>query len=151
METENFNNDSKKLEDKLDFSNLDGNHELFSNKNKKVISKFKIENPKNIWIDECISLTSKVYLCNCKGNIESKNKIKGISISQSKHKKFEEYKKCLDGEEYLRQSNNYIVRSINREMHLQEVKKTTSTFFVDKRNYLDNIKSLPLNYSYLRL
>ena len=34
-------------------------------------------------------------------NVEMKvKKIKGISKSQPKHYKFEEYKKCLDGEEY---------------------------------------------------
>ena len=32
----------KNLEDIFDFSNLDENHELFSNKNKKDIGKFKI-------------------------------------------------------------------------------------------------------------
>ena len=34
--------DLKNLEDFFDFSNLDKSHELFSNKNKKVIGKFKI-------------------------------------------------------------------------------------------------------------
>ena len=36
----------KKLEDIIDFSNIDKNHEIFSNKNKKVIGKFKLETPK---------------------------------------------------------------------------------------------------------
>ena len=40
--------DLKNLEDIFDFSNLNEKHELFSNKNKKVICKFKIETPKNI-------------------------------------------------------------------------------------------------------
>ena len=38
----------KNLEDTFDFSDLDENHELFSNKNEKVIGKFKIETPKKI-------------------------------------------------------------------------------------------------------
>ena len=58
----------------------------------------------------------------CKNNIEGSNKIKGNSISQSRHIRFEEYKKCLDGEEYQKQCNNYILRSINHEMRLQELK-----------------------------
>ena len=37
--------DLKNLEDKFDFSNLDKNHELFSNKNRKVIGFFKYETP----------------------------------------------------------------------------------------------------------
>ena len=46
--TENFIKDIKKIEDIFDFSNLDGNHELISEKNKKVIGKFELETPKNI-------------------------------------------------------------------------------------------------------
>ena len=41
----NFTKDLKNLEDIFDFSNLDENHELFSNKNKKVVGKYKIETP----------------------------------------------------------------------------------------------------------
>ena len=48
MNTKDIINDLKILEDIFDFSNLHENHELFSNKNKKVIGKFKIETPKNI-------------------------------------------------------------------------------------------------------
>ena len=100
MKTENIKKDLKNLEDIFDFSNLDENHELYSNKNKKVINRFKIETPKNTIIDEAVCLRSKAYSFKCKDNDESKNKIERISKSQSKHIKFEEYKKCLDGMEY---------------------------------------------------
>ena len=76
MKTQNIIIDLKKLEDIFDFSNLDENHELFSNRNKKVIGKFKIETPKNIWLGEFVCLRSKVYSFICKDNIESNNKIK---------------------------------------------------------------------------
>ena len=115
--------DSKNLDDIFDLSNIDKNHELFSDKNKKVIGKFKIETPKNIWIDEFICLRSKMYAFKC--GDDSKHKLKGISKSQSKKNKFEEYKKCLDGEEYQEECNNYILRSINHELHLEEIKKST--------------------------
>ena len=46
VSTKDIFNDLKNLENKFLFSNLDENHELFSNKNKKVIGKFKIETPK---------------------------------------------------------------------------------------------------------
>ena len=78
----------KNLEDIFDFSNLDKNHELFSNKNKKVIGKFKIETAKNIWIDEFVCLISILYAFR-RGAF--KNKLKGISKSQSKINKFEDY------------------------------------------------------------
>ena len=62
LKTENVTKDFKNLEDVFDFSSLDKDHEIFSNKNKKVIGKFKIETPKNIWIDEFIALRSKMRL-----------------------------------------------------------------------------------------
>ena len=145
MKTENVIKDLKNLENIFDFSNLDENHELFSNKNKKVFGKFKIETPKNIWIDEFVSLRSKAYSFKCKDKDENKNKIKGFSKSQSKHIKFEEYKKCLDGKEYQRECDNYIIRSINHEIVLEEVKKSTLSIFDDKRCYINNIESLPWN------
>ena len=143
VNTKDIIKDFKNLEDIFDFSNLDKTHELFSNKNKKVIGKFKIETPKNIWIDEFVCLRSKMYAFKC--GDDSKNKLKGISKSQSKNIKFEEYKKCLDGEEYQRDCNNYIIRSINHEMVLQEVKKSTLSIFDDKRCYINNIESIPWN------
>ena len=76
-----------------------------------------------------------------------KNKIKGISKSQSKHNKFEEYYNCLFGKEYQKECNNYIIRSINHEMVIQEVKKSTLSIFDDKRNYINNIESLPWNFN----
>ena len=48
-----------KLEGIFDFSKLDENRELFSNKNKKVIGKYEIETPKMLWIVEFICLRSK--------------------------------------------------------------------------------------------
>ena len=99
MKTKNIIKDLKNLEDIFDFSNLDENHELFNIKNKKVIGKFKIETPKNVIIDEFVCLRSKAYSFKCKDKDENKNKIKGISKSQSKHIKFEEYYNCLFGGE----------------------------------------------------
>ena len=88
VNTEDIVNDLKNLEDIFDFSNLDKNHELFSNKNEKVTGKFKIETPESFWIDEFVCLRSKMYAFEC-GN-DSKNKLKGVSKSQSKNIKFEE-------------------------------------------------------------
>ena len=90
MNTINFIKDLKSSEDVFDFSNLDEDDELFSNKNKKIIGNFKIECPMNTWIDEFVCLRSKAYSFKCRDNFENKKKIKGISKSQSKHIKFEE-------------------------------------------------------------
>ena len=45
MKTKDIIKDLKNLEDIFDFSNLDEDHEIFSNRNKKVIGKIKIETP----------------------------------------------------------------------------------------------------------
>ena len=82
VNTKDIIKDLKNLEDTFDFSNLNKNHELFSNKNKKVIEFFKIETPKSIWIDEFVCLRSKMYAFKC--GDDSKNKLKGVSKSQSK-------------------------------------------------------------------
>ena len=133
----------KNLEVIFDFSNLDKNHDLFSNKNKKVLGIFKIETPEKIWIDEFVCLRSKMYAFKC--GDDSKNKLKGVSKSRLKNIKFEEYKICLDGEENENECSNYILKSNSHEMYMQEIIKTTLSIFDEKRNYLDNIKSIPWN------
>ena len=145
MKTENIIKDLENSENIFDFSNLDENQKLISNKNKNVIGEFKIETPENIWIDEFVCSRSKAYSFEWNDNNENKNKIKGISKSQSKHFKFEEYKKCLDGEEYQRKCDKYLLRSINHEMYLQEVKKSTLSIFDDKRCYISETESEPWN------
>ena len=119
VNTKNINKYLKKLEDIFDFSNLDDKHELFSNKNKKRVGFFKIETPNSIWIDEFVCLRSKMYSFRC--GEHSKSKLKGISKSQIKHIEFEEYYNCLFGGKHKKGCNNFILRSINHEMHLQEI------------------------------
>ena len=143
IETDNIINDLKNIKNLFDFSNLDKDHELFSNENKKVIGKFKIETPKNILIDEFVALRSKCYAFKC--GDDSKNKLKGISKSYSKNIKFDEYYNCLFGNEYQRECDNYILRAINHDMVLQKVKKSTLSIFDDKRCYINNIESKPWN------
>ena len=93
--------------DLFDFSNLDENQEVFCIKNKKMIGKFELESPKNNWINEFVCLRSKMYSFKCRG--DSKNKLKFFSKSQSNHIKFEEFKKCLDGEENQRECDKKIL------------------------------------------
>ena len=69
---------------------------------KKIIGNFKTKTNKKIWIDDFACLRLKAYSFKCNDNNENKIK-KGISKSQSNHINFEEYKKCLDGEEYQKE------------------------------------------------
>ena len=82
VNTNDFVNDLKNLEDLFDFSNLDENHELFSKKAKKAIRKFKTETPENIRIDESVCLRSKMYAFKC--GDDNKNKLKVfLNLSQN--------------------------------------------------------------------
>ena len=74
---------------------------------------------------------------------DSKNKLKGISKSQSKNFKFDDYKKCLDGSIFQKDCANFLIRSLNHEMYLQRVLKSTLSPFDDKRCYENNIESKP--------
>ena len=106
-----------------------------------MIGKFTIETPRNIWLGEFIALRSKCYAFKCRD--DSKNTLKVFSNSQTKNIKFGEYKICLVGEENVNECDNYILKSINHDMHLQKLRKTKLSSFDDKRNYINNIESLP--------
>ena len=129
IKSENIIKDLKNLEDIFDFSKIDENHELYSERNEKVLGKFKIETPKNVFIDEYIALRSKMYAFKCKDKEEDKNKLKGISKNQSKNFKFEEYKKCLNGEKFKNECVIYILKSSNHDMYMQGIKKNDFEYF----------------------
>ena len=63
----------KNSEGIFEFSDLDKSHEIFINKNKKFVGKFKLETPKKIWIDDFVCLRSKIYSFKC-GDGRKKNK-----------------------------------------------------------------------------
>ena len=44
-----------------------------------------------------------------------------------------------------KESDNYVIRSINHEMYLQEVRKTTISAFDKERCFLNEFESTPWN------
>ena len=76
---------------------------------------------------------------------DSKNELKGISKGHWKNIKFEEFYNCLFRGKNQQECDNYIIRSINHEMYLQRVKKSTLSIFDDKRCYINKIESKPWN------
>ena len=74
---------------------------------------------------------------------DSKNKLKGVSKHQSEQIKFEEYYKCLFDGEYQKECDHYTIRSLNHEMYLQRVVKSTLFLFDDKRCYINETESIP--------
>ena len=72
-------------------------------------------------------------MCAFKCGDDSKNRLKGISKSHFEKNIFEENYSCLFGGDYRQECDKYIIRSINQEMNLQRVKKSTLSQFDDKR------------------
>ena len=86
-------------------------------------------------------MRSEARSIKCKSDDESKNKVQGVSKSQSKHIKFEYYKKGLDGEDYQKQCDNHVLRSPYLEIYRQKTKKSRLSLFDCKRCYEKNIRS----------
>ena len=63
----------KNIEDLFDFSNLTENIEPFSNKNKKLIRKLKIDSPEKFYVDKFVALRSKFYAFKCEDICKNKN------------------------------------------------------------------------------
>ena len=144
INTKNIIKDLKSLEDIFDFANLDKIMNYSVTKTKKYVVNFKIETPKNIWVDEFVCLRSKMYAF--KSGDDSKNKLKGVSKSQSKIIIFEDYYNCLFGGNYQQECDNYPIRSYNQEKYLQRVRKSTLPLIDDKRCYINETENKPFTY-----
>ena len=145
VNTKNIFQDLHNVKNYFDFSNLNDDHEIFRRINKKVLGKFKIETPKNIFIDEFIALRSKAYSFKCNNNYENKNKLKGITKTQTKNIKFEEYYNCLFGNDYKKECDNFVIRALNHEIYMQKITKNSLSAFDEKRKYINDIQNIPWN------
>ena len=67
-----------------------------------------------------------------------------LNLNQ-KHNKFEESKNCLEGNKYHEEFKNFILRSVNLEMCLQQLKKSILSVFDDKRCFINGTRSKPWN------
>ena len=81
----------RSLENLFDFSKLNENNQLFTNKNEKVIAEFKIKTPKIFCIDEFNCLRCKMNAI--KGGDSSKNQKKGFLNINKKISIFQNMKK----------------------------------------------------------
>ena len=63
-----LNEDLNYFEEVFDFINLDPSHELYSEDNKKVIGKVKLETLPELDLDEAVFLRSKSHSLNFKQN-----------------------------------------------------------------------------------
>jgi hypothetical protein len=114
----------------FDTSDYPKDHPLYSDKNKKVIGKFKDE-LNGIKILECIGLRSKMYSYRTETSVSKK--LKGIKKEIS----FEDYKNCLfNQKEYFHRQK--VIRSHKHDIFTEEVKKKSLSWKDDKRYLLRN-------------
>ena len=109
----------KHFNEDFDFSELDPSHELYSETNKKVIGKMKLETAPELDLDEAVFLRSKSYSLNIKQN-----------SSHCKHKGVQDLKKyTLEGCKYCLENNeikygvNCSFRSNKHEITMVKQKK----------------------------
>jgi hypothetical protein len=141
VQTKDIYEDMKEILHELDTSDYPKNHQLYSEKNKKVIGKFKDELNGKI-MTEIVFLRSKAYsftltdLSNQK--VQEEKKLKGIGrTTVKKDIKFDDYKDCLFNNK-TKMNKMYSLNSNKHEMYINEVNKISMSPFDDKRYILDN-------------
>ena len=146
--------DMKRIKDELDTSAYptdpghwpegDARYPLYSNKNKKVIGKFKDELNGEI-MTEIVFLRSKAYSfkTNKDNNVK---KLKGITrTSVEKYLTFDDYKNVIT-EPYTKvnYTKMHTLGSVKHEMYLNEINKKSVSPYDDKRYIChDGIKTIP--------
>ena len=135
--------DLKHFKEDFDFSDLDPSHELYSEANKKVIGKMKLETAPELDLDEAVFLRSKSYSYNIKQN-SSHCKHKGVQ-DYNKYL-LEDYKYCLENNE-IKYGVNYSFRSNKHEITMVKQKMIALTTLDDKRCYIDKYNSIPWGHN----
>ena len=135
--------DLKHFEEAFDFSDLDPSHDLYSEANRKVIGKTKLETLPELESDEAVFLWSKSYSLNNKQN-SPHCKHKGVQ-DHIEHT-LEDYKHCLEKNEN-KYGVNYSFRSNKHEITMVKQKKIALNTFDDKRCYIDKHNSIPWGHN----
>ena len=144
IETNDIEKDLEHFKNDFDFSDINKSNKLYSDINKKVIGKFKIETSPHITIDEFISLRSKSYSFKIKDI--NKSKQKGVQKAPD----FDSYIYCLENNKITNQKN-YSIRSNNHTLSVVSQNKISLNPFDDKRLYINSIQSLPHDNHYQKL
>ena len=145
IKTEDVYEDMRPASDELfDFSEYPRDHPLQSNKNKKVVNKFKDEAGSKI-ITGFVGLRSKMYAYQTydpanKSTKEDK-KCKGIKKSVVKQElKFNNYREILLNESKM-MSTMTCLRSYNHEIHTITQTKTSLSAYDNKRFLINSVES----------
>ena len=130
--------------DLFDFSNYNPSHFLFSEKNRKVLGKFKDEAAGAI-VSEYCGLSAKLY--SYRVDRKETCKAKGIvKKTIDNDLRMEHYKRCLfEGEEKMCEMN--LIQSSKHQLTIKQCTKVALSCFDDNRYLLeDNITTLPFGH-----
>ena len=144
VETDDIYKDMFEDKNLYDFSEYPKNHPNYDIINKKALGLFKDELKSKI-ITEFIGLKPKMYSFNFIENniIVNKNTHKGIKESISL--KHDEYKRSLYKEELI-YKEFYNLQLNKQNIYLDKINKIALNPFDSKRNWINNINSLPYGY-----
>ena len=132
--------DMRRIKHTLDTSEYPKDHKLYSNKNEKVIGKFKDELNSKI-IEEIIFVKSKVYAF--KVDEKEKKLIKGCSKPvKEKDLTYDEYDKILNSYDELKKKQ-YQIHSQKHNIFFEQIDKNVMCAFDDKRYLVDSKITLP--------
>jgi hypothetical protein len=134
----------KKLADEfLDLSSLDPDDELYSDKNKGIVLKWKIEG--RGFIDSYIGLTAKMYAIRYKDDVDDLMKAKGIPRNVLKRNlTFEKYREMLNSAGHVTVNYNAILRKNICNIVTQKMNRTMTAF--DDKKYFTPDVCLPLGH-----
>ena len=145
IKTEDVYRDLKEIEHNLDLSDYPSTSSLHSNKNKKIIGKFKDELNGKL-MSEIVFLRSKAYSFKVANEPKETKKLKGISQQTiAKDVSFEDYKSAIFNP-YIKPNYNkmYTMNSNKHNIYVYELTKKSISPFDDKRIILeDGIRTLP--------
>ena len=141
---ENIYKIMQKNEDLFDFSDYPKEHVLYSDKNKKVLGKFKDELNGNL-MTERISLRSKMYAHKVYNSDKEDKRAKGIKRCNVKNDlTFQKYYDCLmNNKNTTHAFKNF--KSINHDIFTITTIKKGLSAFDSKRYYIDAIRSVPFS------
>ena len=138
--TEDIYQDLKDINDEMDFSGYDKNHNCYDATNKKVLGKFKDEVGGKI-MTGFIGLRPKCYAFKIHGGDTEYKKCKGTAKNTGKRKiKYDVYNQVLETNKVIHRSFNSI-RSKNQKIYSINTTKVSLNSYENKRYWTTSVDS----------
>ena len=143
--TDDIYEDWKEINEYMDFSGYDKNHQCFDPTNKKVLGKFKDEMDGKI-VANFIALRPKMYCLKVFNETKAEKKAKGIpKLKVKKDLDMDDYEATLH--EHIPKNVNFnAIRSKNHQIYSINQSKVGLTSYDNKRYWLNDTESLPYGH-----